>query len=428
MISSTVCVCDNGLFSELALRLSRDFSRVLYHVPWEAEFPRINDRLLGTGIEGLTQVEDPFLSSVVEETDIYLFPDIFHAGQQELLERAGKKVWGSRTGDELETRRVWFRERQEEWEMPVPEYEILHGYSELQKFLADHGHCFVKTTSKIRGTMETHEFFDMEQDEYWLEQLHTRLGCAREEVAFLVEEPIETGFETGLDTYCIDGQFPRTPLQGIEVKGKLILCSAQTRSPTPGPLDLALSRLAPELEKRRYRNFLSAEFRGDILTDLCARCPNPGIGVEMEMISNLGEIIAAGVEGELVEPEFEYEFGLQAAIFHDHDEELWKQFRLPDELRRWVKLMEFCERDGKLQIIPREPFGKKIGWLVGVGDSIEAAIEHLQENAKALEEFPFDIKLDAIPEALKQAQAAEEQGFEFTDQEVPDPEMVLEEA
>jgi hypothetical protein len=426
MIDACLTIVDNGLFSELAVRLARDFKRVLYAVQWEAEFPLINDRYIGAGLDNVDRIEDPYLNRVVDETDIYLFPDIFHAGKQQMLERLGKRVWGSREGDSLETRRVWFRKLQEELGMPVPKYEIVEGFSNLSDFLKDHGHCFVKTTSKIRGSMETHEFHDIEQDEYWLDDLKTKLGGLRETVLFLVEEPVESKFETGIDTYCIDGRFPKTPMQGIEVKGKLILCSAQTKSPTPKPLDDALSTLSPTLEGFSYRNFLSAEFRNEYLTDLCARCPNPGIGVEMEMISNLGPIIEAGSGGELIEPDFEFEFGIQAAIFHDHEEALWKQFRLPEDIRRWVKLMEFCEVDGRYQIIPRRPFGQKIGWLVGVGDSVESASKHLQENAKALEDYPFDIKLDALEDAVKQAHEAEKSGFEFSDQPLPDPAIVIE--
>ena len=425
-MKGTLCVVDNGLFTELAVRLARDFDRVLYYTPWEDEFPLINNRFVGFGLDNVERIEDPYLNGVVDETDIYLFPDIFHAGKQQLLERIGKNVWGSRTGDSLETRRVWFRRLQEELGMPVPEGVVLQGFDALKDFLRDHGRCFVKTTSKIRGTMETHEFRDMDQDHYWLEDLKTRLGGLDEVPLFLVEEPIETKFETGLDTYCIDGKSPKTPMQGIEVKGKLILCSAQTNSPTPKPLDDALSTLAPLLAECRYRNFLSAEFRGNILTDLCARCPNPGIGVEMEMISNLGPIIEAGARGELIEPEFEFEFGIQAAIFHDHDAELWKQFRLSDDIRRWVKLMEFCQVGDLYQIIPRRPFGQKIGWLLGVGDSIESASAHLYENAEALKDHPWDIKLDALADAVHQAQEAEKSGFEFTDEPLPEAAEVVE--
>jgi hypothetical protein len=215
-------------------------------------------------------------------------------------------------------------------------------------------------------------------------------------------------------------------MQGIEVKGKLILSSAQLRGQTPPRMDKDLTLLRPELTRRRYCNFLSAEYRGDILTDFCARAPNPGIGVEMEMISNIGEIIHHGARGELVEPDFEFQYGIQAAIQHDHDGEMWKAFPLSDKVRRWVKLMEFCKIDGLYNIIPRPPHGQKIGWLLGVGNTIEEAAAHLQENADALKEYPFDIKLDALPEAIAQAQQMEAEGMEFSDKPLPEPETVME--
>lgn len=424
MIDATLTLVDNGLFTELAVRLARDVKTVRSNVAWEAEFPTLNDRVLGSGIPGISWVEDPYLDKIVDSTDLYVFPDIFHAGDQQLLKRLGKRVWGSNTGDELETKRVWFRGLQEELGMPIPDGVVIRGWTKLVEYLKPHGHCFIKTTSKIRGSMETKEFWDYDQAEYWLWQLKGKLGCGAEEVLFLVEEPVETPFETGIDTYCVNGQFPKTPMQGIEVKSKLILCSAQLKSPTPEPMDKALSTLAPELESRQYCNFLSAEFRGDILTDLCARAPNPGIGVEMEMIKNLAEIMFAGAQGTLIEPEFEYQYGIQAAIFHDDDGELWKQFKIPEEVRRWVKLMEFCQKGDLYQIIPRTPYGSKIGWLLGVGQSIEKATEHLFENAEALKKYPFDIKTDALEEAIKQAHEMKMVGFEFSDQPLPEPEAV----
>lgn len=426
MINKTVTLVDSGLFTELAVRLTREFERVRSTVPWYAEFPMINDRLVGSGLPGIEWIEDPYLDEVRNTTDYYLFPDIFRAGEQQALKAMGKKVWGSDIGDRLETKRVWFRGLQQELGMPIPDAVVVKGYSNLVSHLKEHDeHCFIKTTSKIRGSMETHEFWDFEQEEYWLLDLQVKLGSGREHVLFLVEQPIESPFETGIDTYCVNGKFPKTPMQGIEIKGQLILSSAQTKSTTPGPLDEALALLAPTLESHHYCNFLSAEFRGDILTDFCARAPNPGIGCEMEMLENLGDIIVAGCEGEIEEPKYAAEFGIQAAVFHKHPAELWKQFRIPDEVRRWFKLMEFC-REGELyQIIPRPPHGDKIGWLVGIGNSIPEAAEHLQKNAEYLKNGPFDVKVEELEEAVKQARAMEKEGMEFTDQPIPEPESVL---
>lgn len=427
MIDATVTVVDSGLFTELAVRLTREIRNVRSHVPWEAEFPTLNDRAIGSGLEGIEWVEDPYVDEIFESTDAYIFPDIFRAGDQQLLVRAGKPVFGSRTGDRLETCRIWFREMQKELGMPVPNSTVIEGWTNLCDYLkANDERCFIKTTSKIRGTMETHEFHDWEQDQYWLWRLRVKCGGASEKVQFLIEKPIESPFETGLDTICIDGNFPETPIQGIEIKGKLMLSSAQTKSPTPRPLDEALTLLSEELKKRHYRNFLSAEFRQDILTDFCARSPNPGLGCEMEMIRNIGEMIYHGAHGELIEPEFEAEYGIQVAVFHDHEKEDWKQFRIDPEVRRWIKLMEFCRVGDLYQIVPRPPHGEKIGWLIGIGDTIQEAADHVKDVAEQFKDYPFDVKLDALPEALKQAAAMEEQGMEFTDQPIPDPKSMIE--
>jgi hypothetical protein len=147
----------------------------------------------------------------------------------------------------------------------------------------------------------------------------------------------------------------------------------------------------------------------------------------MEMISNIGEMIYHGAQGELVEPIFEAEYGIQVAVFHDHDEDLPKQFRIDPELRRWFKLMEFCKCGELYQIIPRPPFGQKIGWLVGIGDTIGEAADFVQDVAAQFKKYPFDIKLDCLPEAIKQAEAMEKEGMEFTDKPLPDPETIFEE-
>lgn len=424
MIDASLTILDNGLFVELALRLARDFREVRYWSPWEIEFPTVNDRAIGDGYPELVKLEDALVDSVFESTDVYMFPDIFHAGKQQLLTRAGKPVWGSRQGDGIETRRIRFRQLQEQIGLPVPEYEIVTGLSALRDHLKESGHCFIKTTSKIRGTMETWEHLDYDQSRFKMDNIQLKAGPLSEKMVFLVEQPIESPFETGLDTYCIDGKFPKTPMQGIEIKGKFILCSAQTQSTTPKAYDDTLSALSPLLAEGKYRNFLSLEFRKDILTDPCCRCPNPGIGCQMEMISNLGQIVYEGAKGVLVEPEFEFEFGCQAAIFHDDDPELWKQFKIPPETRRWVKLMENCQVNDLECNVPRPPYGQKIGWVIGVGSTIEKMAEHLTENAHALKDLPFDIKLDSLPEAIEQIQALEDSGREFTDQPVPEASVV----
>jgi hypothetical protein len=63
---------------------------------------------------------------------------------------------------------------------------------------------------------------------------------------------------------------------------------------------------------------------------------------------------------------------------------------------------------------------------VGIGDTIEAARDHLYENADMLKKYPFDIKLGDLEEAVRQAHEAEKAGFEFTDQPLPEAEEMAE--
>lgn len=433
----TALLVDTGLFTELAVRLAPSFKRFLYWSQWEDEFPFINNRVLGRGVSGITRVEDPF--DHVKETDLFIFPDVFRSGWQTHLESLDKRVWGGRKGERLELDRIWFRQFQQELGMNVPRHEVVTGLSELRLLLNDSGECFVKTTSRIRGSWETYHHFDAEQSEYYLDKKAVDLGGTKEAVRFLVEWPLDAEIETGGDTYCIDGQFPETQLQGYEIKSKLILCSVNQRSDLPEEVRQCMEPLSPFLKEQRYRNFMSAEVKVETngkenkayALDPCCRCPNPGIGVEMEMIGNLPEIIWHGAAGELIEPEMVAQFGIQAALYHDDRQaELWKQFRIPEELKRWVKLMEFCKKDEEddlWQIVPRPPHGHKIGWCVGVGDTIKEAVEHLQDVAAVFKGGPLEVCLEPIKEALDEIQTAEDEGIPFTDQPVPEPESVVKE-
>lgn len=432
--SKTVCFVDTGLFTELAVRLAPSFGRVLYWSQWEDEFPTVNNRVLGDGIHGITRISDPF--DHVDETDLFVFPDIFRSGWQTHLESIGKRVWGGRKGERLELDRVWFRKFQKELGMNVPRHEVVQGISDLRTRLEDSGECYVKCSSRIRGSWETYHHYDFEQSEYFLDKKTVDLGGSKEQVKFLIEWPLDSTIETGGDTYCIDGEFPDTQLQGYEIKSKLILCSVNPRSELPEEVRECMEPLRGFLKEQRYRNFMSAEVKvetdGEInkayALDPCCRCPNPGIGVEMEMIANLPEIIWHGAAGEMVQPVMEYQFGIQAGLFHEHDKELWKQFRIPHEIKRWVKLMEFCKKDEEddlWQIVPRPPHGEKIGWIIGVGNTIKEAARHVHGIAEAFKGTHVEARLESLKEAIEEIHEAESEGIEFTDQSVPEPESVV---
>src|ERR1700722_8124985 len=98
--SKTVCVVDNGLFLEVARTLAKDFGKVLYYMPWQSGYPKSNVLLVGHGIPGIKRIDSFW--PLLDEIDLFVFPDVYEGPLQEHLVSLGKRVWGSRNGDELE--------------------------------------------------------------------------------------------------------------------------------------------------------------------------------------------------------------------------------------------------------------------------------------------------------------------------------------
>jgi hypothetical protein len=65
------------------------------------------------------------------------------------------------------------------------------------------------------------------------------------------------------------------------------------------------------------------------------------------------------------------------------------------------------------------------GWVVGVGDTPIAAVEHLKSIADALAGLPCAVDTGAVIDVLAAVHKEEEAGIEVTAQEVPEPAAAL---
>jgi hypothetical protein len=92
--------------------------------------------LIGEGLSNVERVNNLF--DYIDEVDVFVFPDIIDADLQLHLESLGKKVFGSRRGEELETNRAGMREYMKELKLPVGHYEIIKGVDALRLYLKDH--------------------------------------------------------------------------------------------------------------------------------------------------------------------------------------------------------------------------------------------------------------------------------------------------
>lgn len=427
----TVLVVDGGLFLPLAFRLAREFGRVLYYVPGEKPFPTLADASIGDGFKEIERV--PRLWSNLGAVDLIVVPDVGHSDLQVELKRNRIPVWGSGYGEWLELHRQRLKLTQKDLGLAVPSYHVIRGLDDLWTFLQseDQWDSFVKI-SKYRGDMETYHFINPKLARPWFQQQSAKWGPFSNLVQFVVEKKIEAKAELGFDGFCIDGQFPKVAVQGIEGKDKVYLGSVTPYDDLPTELTEINDVLGPLLKSNRYRNFFSSEVRvaedgTPYLTDPCCRHASPAGECLDELITNWGDIIVAGAQGELVEPEYAAKFAVQAMIDHTGDERYWRMIEVPEEVRQWVKIYFACQVDGVIAVPPFPWSCDSIGSVIGLGDTIQEAMDHLNENVEALKGQDLEVKTVALADVLKDIEEAEKAGMEFTPQAVPEPASVLDE-
>lgn len=424
--NKSVMVIESGIFMETAIRLSREFGRVFYVNPCSMKgFPHVADAVVGNGIEEIETMDEVFDVT----PDLYVFPDIQYSGLQNHLISMGRRVWGSREGDELELKRAWFKRVLIKAGLEVGPYKVVFGISELRDYLKDKEDKYVKI-SKYRGSMESFHFINMDLSRGKLDALALELGGVQNEVPLIVEDPIDAVVELGYDGFCIDGEFPSEAVHGIECKDSSYIGCRQKYKDLPESVREINAALSSVLKEYRYRNWWSTEIRESedgkaYFIDPCCRQPSPAGESQLELYSNLGEIMWDGSAGGLVDPKFTAQFAVQARLDHKGDKCQWRQLEIPGAFRQWVKLRNACKVGNTWNIVPREPYDESIGWVVGIGDTIQDAINHAQRTADALEGQDVKVNMEALAESLKAVREEEKAGIEFTDQEVPKPSTVI---
>lgn len=418
-------VVDSGLFLPIAQKLGEQCKHVYYWTPNDRCMVKLDDNIIGDGFENIERVQD--IWSIKNQCDGFCFPDIGMGGLQKELIDQGFPVWGHRGGDVLESNRGLFLDTLKELRMDVPEYKVAKGLSELRSILKDEEDKYIKV-SKFRGDFETLHWRSFREDETALDELAYKLGPAKELLTFYILDPIETDIEDGTDSYCINGQFPNKVMHGIEQKDKSYLCSIQDSSDIDERVRIVNELFAPVLKSFDYRGFFSTEVRisGDkgFFIDPTCRAGSPPSQVMTELFSNLGEIVWAGANGELVEPKPSSQFGVQALMTVDREECEWMVMDIPNEIRQWTKFGFGCEIDGRI-CEPPHCMGHTAGWLVAIGDTIQESIESLKDHASQLPDG-VGCDIDSLAKLLKEAESAKDEGIEFSNQPIPEPAIILE--
>ena len=419
-----------GLYQPLADKLSGSYKRLLYVDCGEQAFPTVNEAVIGESYPDnprFERVDDFWLQK--KDIDLAIFPDSISAGLQLELEAQGIPVWGSRRSIYLEQSRETFLRVLNDLGLDIPPYKRIVGMEALREYLKPRKNQIIKI-SRYRGTMETKKWRSWEEDEPWLNWLTVKIEGVKNLLPFLVFESIDTPFEIGGDTFNVRGQWPAHCLNGYEWKDKGYFSAWQPRSELPEQLQAVMEAFGPILEKTGHCNFWSMEIRVKdeqfYFIDPTPRAPLPGSGSQIEFYSNLPTVIAAGAEGELVEPEpaEDSKFTAECALCLKSELGAWSSVEVPEDLRPHMKLAGYCTVDGRTWFPGKDKPMDEIGWLVAHGKTPTETIEKIISLSKELPDG-VTAATDSLADLLNEIHKAEAEGIPFTRLPVPEPEIVI---
>lgn len=421
------CVFDHhGLFLPLALRLAESGAKVWYQTPQDRR-DLLNDAVIGDGMEsrGVFCTDDFWLHK--EEIDTFVFPDIRHCGEQKELRGQGLAVWGAHYGMNLELDRLFFLRKLEELGLDVPPYHVVRGITELREYLKGRKDIWIKL-SKWRGSWETSHWRSWKEDAHRLDVWAVRFGGVREMVSFICFDKIETELEIGADTYNIDGRWPSTMLHGIERKDEAYFSAVTATKDMPEQLLPIMEAFSPFLRDVGYRNQWSMEVRvakdADYFIDATSRGGLPSTASFLKS-KNIPEVIYHGSRGEFVEIDYGFKFSAECMVKVKGESGAWETAVLDPEVRAELMLSDCCEVNGQAWFPSDDSAIEEIGWLRATGDTPMEVAKRMNKLADALPDGA-DASVEALADVIREVESEKEQGIHFTEQPMPEPDVVLE--
>lgn len=400
-LTSKVCaVYDQGLFVSLAELLAPHFAKVYYCTSTAGSFPTTSQYVVGTGIEGVERLNDITDAEAIEDKiDLHIFADLYLAGRQQRLRRAGARVWGAGHAEMLELDRLKFKQLAEKLDLSVGRYEVVKGITALRAFLKTHEGWPVKTARfgpPGRGDFETiRPGYTYRQLEFRIDEIEQRLGAEAEKTEFIVEEPIKDAVELAIDSYCVEGEYPSKALLGLEVKGDGYVGKVVDYDDCPDSLLEVNEALSPTFKRAHYAQMAAIECRlvkggQAFVLDPCLRFPRPPLSLQL-VISNWPQIFWSGGAGEITEPQFLSMWCAESCIYSDYAEEHPTRIDFPSDLAsKHLKLSNYCISGGARIVVPQHYGLSGLGSVVATGSTMKKAIENVRELSKELK--GYDVK------------------------------------
>jgi hypothetical protein len=426
--NTTFCVIDHGFGLPIARRLAAEGSRVLYYTPWEKAYPVLNEAIIGDGFPEIERCNDFW--SRKNEIDVFVFPDVYHQGLQQELRSQGKAVWGAGNSMRLELDRMFFLKTLKDLGLDVPKFDVVTGVSALAEYLWDKENVFIKI-SRWRGSWETTHWHNRQQDGHRLEEWAVKFGGVKERVRFLCFAQIDTMLELGCDTFNINGQWPKTVVHGIEKKDAAYFAAVTKLKEMPEEITHIMHAFSPVLKELGYACQWAMEVRvadeGNFFIDATTRMGLPSTASQLINMKNFSEVVYHGANGEMTEPDYEKEFTAECMVKIHGGTGVWETILLDPELKKNFMALDCCMVDGQIWYPADEKPIEELGWLVATGDTPTECAKEMNRLADLLPDGA-DAAVEELADIIREIEEAEDRGIKFTDQPMPEPEVVLEDA
>jgi predicted RNase H-like HicB family nuclease len=411
----SVLFYDNGLFIELAIKLSKTYKKVYYYVPWKNSFPKRNLAQIGQGISGLERIYNFF--NYIDKVDIIVFPDVYDGDLQEFLINKGYKVFGSNGGEDMELYREDMKEHMKSLNLPVNPYEVIVGIENLREYLKEHKNVWVKI-NLFRGEMETFHSVNYKYIEPFIDQLEYNMGPIKYIQEFIVEEAIDNAVEIGYDGYTIDGEFPTQSLAGIEIKDLGYIGKFLKYKDLPNVITDFNNAIKSTIKKYNYKGFYSTELRVGkdkkaYMIDLCARAGSPPNEVYQEMYTNLDQIVWYGAHGKCIDPIPKGKYALEVMIHSSWADKNWQPIEFPMKYRDNLKFRNLTIIKGRYYVVPCAVGLPEIGAIVAIGDTLDEAINKIKEIAETVKGHYIDIHIESLDSCIEESKKSKEFGLDL---------------
>ena len=298
--------------------------------------------------------------------------------------------------------------------LPVTNYEVIQGTEELHKYLQEHKDVYVKINGKFRSLFETFHCDEYVLAELEIDEIEGMLGAVGDEFEFVVEEAIPDSVEVGLELISVNGLYSKKNMVGIEIKNRFYVGRIMNRCDIPEEITIITDKLAPIFSGFGYKGPYSDEIRvtkdhKSYMLDFCCREPIPPGYLRQFMMKNYGSMLYYAALGQVVEPEYDHEYGAELILDSRSNEKNFTPIIIPPEYRNNVRLNKYMIHNDVPYVIPNGFLGS----VVASADSIEEAIKETIKIAESIKCSDITFDIHSADKALEEIEKLNEYGINF---------------